>query len=282
MNFGIYLSNYGEAVSPRQLAGYAGAAEQYGWDGFFLWDQMLVSKNSSLHIVDPWVSLAAMAMTTTRLRLGTTVTPLARRRPWKLARETVTLDQLSGGRLILSVGVGEPAGADFELFGEPGDLRTRAEKLDEGLAILDGLWRGKRFSFEGRHYRLGPVTFRPTPVQQPRIPIWVGGYWPRQAPFRRAARWDGAFPLKTGGGGIQPKDIRDLRAFIQAHRVPEARDKPFDLAVLGKTDPADPRKGRKKVISFFEAGATWWMENFFIKRDDPDKILERIRQGPPR
>jgi len=149
MQYGIYLPNFGDEISPRALADLACEAEEAGWDGFFLWDHILYSKTQKLRMVDPWIVLAAMAMKTERIRLGTSVTPLPRRRPWKLARETVTLDHLSNGRLILSVGLGEPGDAEFGQFGEETDVKVRATKLDEGLDVLAGLWRGKSFSHQG-------------------------------------------------------------------------------------------------------------------------------------
>jgi alkanesulfonate monooxygenase SsuD/methylene tetrahydromethanopterin reductase-like flavin-dependent oxidoreductase (luciferase family) len=147
MKFALYLPNFGDETSAQALAELAAEAEHAGWDGFFLWDHMLYSQSQKINIIDPWIALTAIAMKTTRLRFGTTVTPLSRRRPWVLARQTATLDQLSGGRLILSVGLGEPAQVDFAAFGEDPNARVRAEKLDESLDILDGLWSGKTFSY---------------------------------------------------------------------------------------------------------------------------------------
>jgi alkanesulfonate monooxygenase SsuD/methylene tetrahydromethanopterin reductase-like flavin-dependent oxidoreductase (luciferase family) len=175
MQYGIYLPNFGDEISPRALADLACEAEQAGWDGFFLWDHILYSKTQKLRMVDPWIALAAMAMKTERIRLGTSVTPLPRRRPWKLARETVSLDHLSNGRLILSVGLGEPGDAEFGQFGEETDIKVRAAKLDVGLDVLAGLWRGKSFSYQGKYYQVQKTVFLPPPVQTPRIPVWVGG-----------------------------------------------------------------------------------------------------------
>jgi alkanesulfonate monooxygenase SsuD/methylene tetrahydromethanopterin reductase-like flavin-dependent oxidoreductase (luciferase family) len=153
MQYGIYLPNFGNEIFPRLLADMASEAKDAGWDGFFLWDHILYSKTQKLRMVDPWIALAAMAMKTERIRLGTSVTPLPRRRPWKLARETVSLDHLSNGRLILSVGLGEPGDAEFGQFGEETDIKVRAAKLDEGLDVLAGLWRGKSFSYQGNTTR---------------------------------------------------------------------------------------------------------------------------------
>ncbi len=279
MFYGIYTPNFGAEITPRILADLAAEAEECGWDGIFLWDHMLYSLTRKLPIYDPWVSLAAIAMKTEHIRLGTTVTPLARRRPWKLARETVTLDHLSGGRLILSVGVGNPDEADYGTFGEPTDPKIRAAMLDEGLEILAGLWSGKPFKFSGLHYQVKKCTFLPTPLQTPRIPIWVGGFWPHKRPFRRAARWDGAFPLNSGGPYTPPPEIlKEIWSYIQQHRQSGA---PFDLVIMGTTPGDDPKAASKKLAGYAGTGLTWWMETLYRWRDSVDQMRRRIRQGPP-
>ena len=199
-----------------------------------------------LPLVDPWVALAAVALSTQRIRFGTLVTPLPRRRPWKLARETVTLDHLSNGRLTLGVGLGEYM-TEFDDLGEPSDLKVRAAMLDEGLEVLTGLWTGQPF----QHLRraLSGTAKRcscPTPVQQPRIPIWVAGQWANKAPFRRAARWDGVFPILRGAfmRDITPEQFADMLRYIRQYR---ADDAPFDLVYkrykIGK-DRDEDRCGR--------------------------------------
>lgn len=277
MKYGLYVPNFGNAISAQSLADLAQNAEQAGWDGFFIWDHILHSKSQALPLVDPWISLAAMAVQTKRIRIGTTITPIARRRPWKLARETVTLDHLSHGRLILGVGLGEPPQADFAQFGEEPGAKIRAEKLDEGLEILAGLWSGKPFQYQGKHYQVEKTVFLPKPVQQPRIPIWVGGFLPHQRPFLRAARWDGAFPLKSGGA-LQPKEIRELRTFIANHR--DTTD-PFDIVIMGYTHPKDPARTTKTIEKFSQAGATWWLESLFGMKNSYADMLARIQKGIP-
>jgi alkanesulfonate monooxygenase SsuD/methylene tetrahydromethanopterin reductase-like flavin-dependent oxidoreductase (luciferase family) len=205
------------------------------------------------------------------------VTPLARRHPWKLARETATLDHLSGGRLVLAVGLGYPPDAEFAHFGEDPDARVRAEKLDEGLDILAGLWRGKSFSFEGKHYHVGKSVFLPAAVQKPRIPIWVGGIWPKKAPFRRAARWDGVFPLKAGGP-MRKKDLEEILAYLKTHRTASG---PFDVVLTGTTPGNEPARARRIVSPFVDAGLTWWLESLFGRRNSIEAMRARIRQGPP-
>ena len=195
MRFAIHVPNFGDFQDLRATATLARDAEAAGWDGFFLWDHLQYGKRTSHPTVDPWVCLAAIATQTQRIRLGPLVTPIPRRRRWKLARETVSLDHLSGGRLILGVGLGFPPDAEFASFGEDPDARTRAQKLDEGLDVLTGLWSGKPFAYAGQQVRVQQTRFRPPSLQQPRIPIWVAGSWGKAtAPFRRAARWDGVCP----------------------------------------------------------------------------------------
>jgi alkanesulfonate monooxygenase SsuD/methylene tetrahydromethanopterin reductase-like flavin-dependent oxidoreductase (luciferase family) len=185
MRYAVNVPNFEDYSDVRTVAALAADAEAAGWDGFFVWDHLAFVKAWRLRIADPWLLLAGVALATERLRLGPMVTPLARRRPWKVARETVTLDRLSGGRLVLGVGLGEPATDEFGSFGEPTDPKVRAAMLDEGLEVLTRLWSGETVSFSGRHYRVDEVAFQPTPAQRPRIPIWVAGAWPRRGPRRR-------------------------------------------------------------------------------------------------
>jgi alkanesulfonate monooxygenase SsuD/methylene tetrahydromethanopterin reductase-like flavin-dependent oxidoreductase (luciferase family) len=175
MQFGIHIPPFGPFSDLRALADFAAEAEQVGWDGFFLWDD--VTFNPPVTLADPWIALAAIALRTQRVRIGPLVTPLPRRRPHKLAREVITLDHLSAGRLILGVGSG--GGADeFDNLGEASDAKVRGSMLDEGLEVLSGLWSGEPYSFEGAHYHVKAAHFLPRPVQVPRVPIWVAVVWP--------------------------------------------------------------------------------------------------------
>jgi len=253
-------------------------AEESGWDGFFLWDH-LVEWDKRLPLSDSLTMLAAIAVKTKRIRIGTTLSPLPRYKPWTLARQTATLDHLSNGRLILSVGLGVVESCDYARFGEDPDNVVLAEKLDESLQIITGLWSGKRFSFRGTHYSVGPSIFLPTPKQRPRIPIWVGGSWPRQRPFKRAARWDGVLPLRLPEGLPTPPDLREIAAFIKKHRSVAGS---FDIVNIGWTTGVSQRKDAEKVASFIEAGMTWWLESLYTKRDSPERMRARIGQGPPR
>jgi alkanesulfonate monooxygenase SsuD/methylene tetrahydromethanopterin reductase-like flavin-dependent oxidoreductase (luciferase family) len=267
VRFGIIVT----AGDPRVAADLAAAAEAAGWDGVFTWDGVAIGSNDTY---DPWVVMAAMAMRTERVTLGAIVTPPSRRRPWKLARETMTLDQLSGGRLVLPVGLGALDDGAFGNVGEPTETRTRAELLDESLAILEGLWSGEPFAFEGRHFRFGPMTFRPTPVQRPRIPIWVVGAWPSERSMRRTLRYDGIVAQVADADGIAA-----ITAWV-ARELPAApRDRPFEIVAQGTT-PGDPGRAAAIVRPFVEAGATWWIDADW-EAASVDAIRTRIEAGPP-
>jgi alkanesulfonate monooxygenase SsuD/methylene tetrahydromethanopterin reductase-like flavin-dependent oxidoreductase (luciferase family) len=274
MRYGISLPNIGDLDLLLEIGVQA---EGHGWNGFFLWDQMGFLKGVEVPVFDPWVALAAVAERTERIRLGTMVTPISRRRPWKLARETVTLDRLSRGRLILGVGLGFPRDADFELLGEESDDRVRAARLDEGLELLTRLWSGQEVAFDGRHFHVRETRFLPTPVQEPRIPIWVGGMWPHRAPFRRAARWDGVYPIAVSPDGepglLAPGGFAQALAYVAAHRSSQDR---FDAVASGVADG-----DRRVVAPFEEAGATWWMESDDGTPGWEERILQRVRTGPP-
>lgn len=276
MRFGIELPNIYDARSCGELAALA---ERAGWDGIFLEDYMIHNSAPDCPTYDPWISLAAMAMRTERIRLGTTVTPLPRRRPWKLARETVTLDHLSNGRLTLGVGLGDLNDHAVSQVGEPTDTSQRAQMLDEALDILVGLWSGQPFSYSGQFYQVDGVTMRPRPVQVPRIPIWVGGNWPRKGPVRRAARWDGFVGGKDHGPGedwhLSPQEIRTLIAQITSYRVDST---PFDIALGGAPRSDDVEQDRAYIRAAAEAGTTWWME--WIPPGDLAEVLTYLLQGP--
>ena len=229
-------------------------------------------------VLDPWPLLAVLASQTSRIRLGTLITPVPRRRPWQLAKETVTVDRLSGGRLILGVGIGSPPYADFGIFHEPVSNRVRAELLDEGLEVLTGLWTGDRFAFSGEHFTIEPVRFRPVPVQQPRIPIWVGGVLPAVGPVRRACRWDGMVPLRWHGDGLarpSPEDIAAVRGQAQLARGSAAG---FDLVVWAdlEQEPGevaglapDYDGGRRHLVGGEAGTGPGWL----------DQATERVARG---
>jgi alkanesulfonate monooxygenase SsuD/methylene tetrahydromethanopterin reductase-like flavin-dependent oxidoreductase (luciferase family) len=294
MKLGLSMPPLGPYSDPTYLSDLAVEAERAGWDGFFLWDHNIYfnpyEPRVPMHpFVDPWIALAAIAVKTRRVRLGPMITSLARRRPWKVARETVSLDLLSDGRLIMGVGLGAPADLDFGSFGEETDDKIRARKMDEGLTILDGLWTGDPFSFHGEFYTVREVTFLPKPVQSPRIPIWIGGNWDKVVPAKRAARWDGFFPLKWRHM-LSVEEWRGILDRLNQHRTSDA---PFDLVQGGMTPGDDPARAAEIVAPFKEMGLTWWIEHIdpwrfgllwgeFMTPTAHEKMNERIRQGPPR
>jgi alkanesulfonate monooxygenase SsuD/methylene tetrahydromethanopterin reductase-like flavin-dependent oxidoreductase (luciferase family) len=279
MRFAIDIPNFGVASDPHVIAELAYEAEEAGWDAFFLWDHINYNMRGSQEtpvMVDPWITLTAIALRTRRIQFGTMVTPLPRRRPWKIARETVTLDHLSHGRLILGVGLGSDRSHEFSGFGETVDAREHGEMLDEGLEILAKLWSGEEVSYEGKHYQLSDVRFLPRPYQQPHIPIWVAGFWPNKKPFRRAAQWDGVFPL-IREHEITPQNLREIVNYMQPYRTHE---RPFAIVSSGRTSGTDKAADAATITAFIDAGATWWEETF-TWQDTLEEVRRRIRLGPP-
>lgn len=277
MNYAFDVANFGPYADPRVLADLARRAEDAGWDGFFIWDHVQVAWPEA--VGDTTVQLAAIAMATSRIRFGPMVTPLPRRHPWKLAREAATLDQLSGGRLILGIGLGGDWFTELSTFGYPLDDLVRAEILDEGLAIVTGLLSGEPFSFAGKHYTVKPTQFLPRPIQQ-RISIWIAGTWPRPRPFRRAARYDGVVPASLDiEKGLSPDDVRAIARFITKNRN---SSNPFDLVAGGDTIGKSTREAAEIVAPFIEAGATWWNEAPLPWKTTLEDIRARIDAGPPR
>ncbi len=282
MRYGLEIPNAGVCGDARVLADLAYLAEEAGWDGIFLEDYIVHHSAHDAPTYDPWIALAAMAVRTKRIRLGTTVTPLSRRRPWKLARETVTLDHLSDGRLILGVGLGDVNDPGFAQVGEVTDGRQRASILDEALDILVGLWSGQSFSYHGEYYQIHDVTFLPMPVQTPRIPIWVGGNWPHKGPMRRAARFDGFCGGKVNDGTdwlLTPAELRELKASIESQRSGLT---PFDIALGGAKRSSEPEQERATIKALAEAGATWWMEYVTPSRGGLNAMRAHIKGGPLR
>jgi alkanesulfonate monooxygenase SsuD/methylene tetrahydromethanopterin reductase-like flavin-dependent oxidoreductase (luciferase family) len=274
MRYGISCPNFAD---PLPIVELAITAEEGGWDGFFLWDHINFLPDVDIPLADPWVTLGAAAARTVRLRLGPMVTPLPRRRPWKVARESVTLDRLSRGRAVLGVGAGWPAEGDFAPFGEPSDLPTRARQLDEALAVVSGLWSGEPFAFDGAHYQLSETTFTPRAVQQPRIPIWVAATWPHPAPLRRACRWDGVVPLHAAAG--QPWAPQHVSQLVD--RCLDARGDlgEFDVVLSGIADRT--AGGRQLLAEYEEAGATWWLETTDGMPGWWEEFSRRVAAGPP-
>ena len=248
MRHGLDVPNFGEFADIRALAELAEAADHGGWDGFFLWDHIAPSfaPGEGVPTADVTVALTAIALATERIRFGALVTPLARRRPQKLARELVSLDLLSSGRLVLGVGLGSPPDTEFSDFGENPDNRHRAALLDESLELITRFWQGEAVDFDGRHLHAHTAPFLPVPVQQPRIPIWVAATWPGSAgPLRRARRWDGIVPTSSDMSGETSLTPADIEMIMRQIDPPPG----FDVVVT-------PPRGAS-FEDYAAAGATW-------------------------
>lgn len=286
MRFAVDVPNFGDFADPRVFASLARRAERAGWDGLFVWDHVTHDKRLRRHIADPWALLTAAALATSRIRLGTMVTPVARRRVSTLARQVTTLDRLTSGRVVLGAGLGSPISDEFGSFGESTDPEALAARLDEGLDALNLLWSGDPVTFRGDHVVVEDVAFLPTPVQRPRVPVWVGGVWPARAPMRRAARWDGAAPITPSPDGTMPRrpdaaTIREIHEFLAGCRAAAGRGgEPFDLAVSGTT-PAGPAAA-EVAGPLAEAGATWWLECIWDDLESAAAMMRRADAGPPR
>lgn len=282
MRFAINLPNTGPYADVLAVTDLARVAEDSGWEGLFVWDHVTWLRSEPQPVADPWILLTAVALATTRLRVGTMVTPVARRRPTKLARETVTLDRVSGGRLTLGVGLGSPVDDEFVAVGEPGDPKLLARRLDEGLDVLAAAWSGRPVSYHGTTQHVDGVTFLPRPVQRPRIPVWVGGNWPKRAPLRRALRWDGAVftyldesAPGPGWRSPRPDEIAELAA-LALHERGSADG--FDIVVGGRSLDEDAQL----VAPLAAAGATWWQESLGPHYGEWEDVIDRVRLGPPR
>lgn len=279
LRFGLYVPNFGKASDAKSYAELALTAEQAGWDGFFLWDHLL-EWDKPIPVTDSFIALAAIAAKTSRIRIGTTVTPLPKLPPWIAARQVAALDLLSDGRMTLGVGLGEVESTDYERFGGDSNKRVLAEKLDESLEIITSLWKGTACNYSGKHYRITKKTaFLPSPKQKPRVPIWVGGFWPNRGPFRRAAKWDGVIPLRRGHPiRPTPKDLGDILDFIKQQRTSSTH---FDTVIIGWGTGKDKAVNAKKIGPYAKAGLTWWLESLYSGHDSLEKMRRRILMGPP-
>ena len=241
MKHALLLPPVGELSQASALAEAASAAERAGWDAVFVWDHVLRPAHEPQEIADPWIAMAAMALATSRVRIGPMVTPITRRRPIKLARETITLDHLCGGRLTLGLGLGVDTSRELSGFGEVVDARRRGDRLDEGADLLAALWSGERVNFHGEHFLADGVTVLPRPLQVPRIPMWFAARGDARRPVRRAARFDGLVPIEVDA--LQLAEM--LALVVEARGTLDG----FDIAVR-------PR-GRRVYEAFRELGATW-------------------------
>jgi len=288
MRYGLDVPTTGAFADARALAQLATEAEQAGWDGFFIWDVLLGGDQMDTPVLDPWVALTAIALSTSRIRIGLLASPLARHRPWLVARRLANLDQLSGGRVTLVAGLGYLP-RDYSAFGENADPAARAHALDEALDLLAGLWTQPRFSYAGERYTVSDVTLLPHPVQQPRIPIWVAGGWPQRVPFRRAARWDGLCVKsyhQTRREPLTPDDFAACLAYTIAQRASAASDAapggdaPFEAVMSGDTYDLSQTEAAAHARRYAEVGATWWIEEGLGY--SLDELRQRIQRGAPR
>ena len=271
---------YGMALpytTPRTVAKLSELAEETGWDGVFLGD--------AIWCEDPMIGLAAAAMVTKEIRLGTMITPVPLRIPWKLASESLALDHLSDGRLILGLGAGAVWMGWHAFPDEVTDTRSRAEKLDETIDILTLLYQREQFDFNGRHYHLKLTQldtrhYPPKPVQQPRIPLWCVGLYPGKKSMERVLKCDGMIVEKRRMDNepedMTPDDIREIKSYIDANRTLST---PFDIVMNGNISDLDRPQLRDKLLPLIEAGVTWWIEGLFDATEE--KAVERIRRGPP-
>jgi alkanesulfonate monooxygenase SsuD/methylene tetrahydromethanopterin reductase-like flavin-dependent oxidoreductase (luciferase family) len=268
VHFGLSFPNFGAYAEPATMVELAVTAEDAGWDGFFVWDHIVVS--DGMPVADPWVLLGAIGQATGSIRVGPMVAALPRHRPWVVARQAVTVDRLTGGRMTLGVGIGYPPDVEFATFDEPTGDRERADMLDESLSIINAVWSGEPFEFKGEYYSVRRNRFAPKPVQEPGIPIWVAGMLPNLRPFRRAARYDGVFPIRADMEDLTPTDLAGVARYVEEHRTAEG---PFDVVVGGPFE-AD-------LIAMAEAGTTWYLTGPSPAGASLEDTLAWISAGPP-
>jgi len=272
LRFGLNVIN---AYSPGFILELAESAEKAGWEGFFLWDHILFPWPAPL--ADPWVVLGAIAAKTRRIRIGTAVTPLPRRRPHKVARETATLDVITGGRAVLGVGLGGDEG-EFTRFGEEASTRARAEKLDEALELITALWSGREVNHRGVHYEASGVTFLPKPIQEPRIPIWVGGV--SGAALRRARKWDGWLPVGPASAGGFPgttiQELPEMIRYINGDRMGSPAEIVYTMDV-----PEAGEKRRSDLALLEGMGVDWVLDHIYGLRYSQEQAIDWVSKGPP-
>ena len=279
LSYGIFLPPFAEYAEPQRLVALAVSAEKAGWDGVFLWDHVLAGSN--LAVGDSFVMASAIAQATERVRLGMLVTPLARRRPWVFARQTATLDQLSGGRLIVGVGLGHDSRGELSSFtGEVLDPVERAQVLDESLRVLVKFWSGEPVDFEGERIKVHSAAFVPKPVQNP-LPIWVACRAPHRRPLARAARYQGCFPIFDSGdseipGLPEPAQVEAIRSELADKGAPPE----IDIVCRGESESCPAEELLSRFTALEGAGMTWWLESFAPSHPPAD--LERVVTAGPR
>lgn len=262
--YGFDFPPFGDLADPRPMADVAHRAERAGWDGVFVWDHVTY-RSPVTHVGDPWIGLAAMANATERVALGVMVSPLPRRRPQIVARQSVALDLLSDGRFVLGVGIGlDSSGRELSAFGEEFEDRSRGAMLDESLEVIRGLWSGERYSFDGEHYLVDDVAFLPRPLSQPHPPVWVAARWPYRRPLRRAASWDGLFLIDQE----HPDQLAEAAAHVEGER---GNLEGFDIVTHLEID-SDPGP-------WIAAGATWLLTKIPYDAASPE-IVAIAAAGP--
>jgi alkanesulfonate monooxygenase SsuD/methylene tetrahydromethanopterin reductase-like flavin-dependent oxidoreductase (luciferase family) len=269
VRFGLYVAPFGELADVAMLAHVAGTAEANGWDGFFVWDHVMT--RDPIAVADPWIALTTIAIATERMQIGAMVTPLARRRPWDVARQAAMVDRLSGGRLIFGAGLGGDSRRELTAFGEERNARARGALLDEALEVVTDLWGGKPVTHDG-HYPLDRAQVLPTPLQFPRPPVWIACVWPHRKPLRRAARYDGVFPVDHVKS-LTGAELTEIMDIVGEHRAADAG--PFDLVVVNSEQPDAAR-----VADLRAAGTTWWLQGFGERPRLAD-VQAAAAAGPP-
>jgi alkanesulfonate monooxygenase SsuD/methylene tetrahydromethanopterin reductase-like flavin-dependent oxidoreductase (luciferase family) len=271
VHVGLSVPNF---ATPQQLLALARVVDAGDWDGFFLWDHLIADRAHPPPIVEPWTMLAAIATATTRVRIGTMVTPIARRRPWVLARQVATVDHLSGGRAVLGVGLGVPPELEFRAVGEPSDPKVHASMVDEGLEVITALWSGDVVRHSGAHHSVSDVRFLPPPVQRPRVPIWSAASLPARGGVRRAARWDGVVPMHATADELRPCTPDEVATIVRESGGRREGDGPFDVVVWVLSTDESLRRG------YEDAGATWLVEGPAPGPDWLDDALHMASAGP--
>ena len=274
MKLGLFFPPFGELADPGRVADLAVAAEESGWSGFFVWDHIL--SRPGVPVADAWITMAAAAAATREIKLGAMVTPLSRRRPWVLARQVATLDRLSGGRLVLGVGLGDDGWKEFSSFGEVTEPRERAALLDDSLEALQRLLAGEQVEFEGKRLAVHSSPFLPRPAQDP-VPVWVACRWPNRAPMARAARMSGCFPIFPGSPDVPaPADVSAVRDDLVARGAGDG----YDLVIRCVLRRHDPDRRAATLAALEDAGATWVVEGI-----DPGvpaaEVEATVAAGPP-
>ena len=279
IKYGLGFIQFNELSNPELVVEFAIEAEKAGWDGFFLIDHIYFSRENISSIAETWVLLSAIAARTEKIKIGTCVSPLPRYHPWQFAKMAATLDILSKGRLILGLGLGGPE-VEYETFGQKYDLKILAEKMDECLDIIQGLWTGELFSYKGKHYQIDDACLLPKPLQNPRIPLILGGSWPFKKPFIRAAKYDGVLPIhRNFPQDLNPNELKEILDTVKQNRI---NDDPFEVMMFGSGFFV-PDKRLEIMKPYIDLGITWWLEHVnTLMQPSVEKMKDLVKKGPPR